>query len=91
MLTPVAGLPNGAFVTLGDDDFRLVWNGDLYRWTPEGYVDPLAIDDVTFETAVVVTPSVSIAALRHGYPVEVHASATRQPSNDSGTRTAESD
>jgi hypothetical protein len=77
MLTPVAGLPDGAFVTLGDDDFRLVWNGDLYRWTPEGYVDQLAMDAVGFGTAAVVTPSVSVAALRHGYPVEVHASATQ--------------
>ena len=77
MLTPVAGLPSGVFVTFGDDDFRLVWNGDLYRWTPDGYVDPLAIEEVGFGTAAVVTPSVSIAALRHGYPVEVHASATQ--------------
>jgi hypothetical protein len=40
-----------------------------------GYVDPIAITDAGSEKAVVVTPSLSVAALQHGYPVEVHPSA----------------
>jgi hypothetical protein len=40
-----------------------------------GYVDPIAIADAGSEKAVVVTPSLSVAALQHGYPVEVHPSA----------------
>ena len=58
----------------GDDDLRLVWNGALHRWSPKGYVDPVSIADEGNEIAVVITPSLSVSALRHGYPVEVHPS-----------------
>ncbi|MED5812886.1 hypothetical protein VST63_10990 [Mycolicibacterium sp. 050232] len=72
---PITELPDGVFIANGDNDFRLVWNGALRRWSPEGYVDPVAIADAGFQSAVVVTPSLSVAALRAGYPVEVHPSA----------------
>jgi hypothetical protein len=71
---PIGTLPNGVFVDLSGGhvpDFRLVWDGALHRWTPEGYVDPVAIADAGVAEAAVVTPSLSVAALRHGYPVEV--------------------
>lgn len=68
----VAAVPDGAFVELADGDFRLVWRGALHRWTPEGYVDPVPITGAG--EALVVTPSLSVAALRHGYPVAVHSS-----------------
>jgi hypothetical protein len=67
---PIASLPDGAFVTLGDNDFRLVWRGALHRWSPHGYTDA-ASDAIE---ADVLTPSLSVAALRHGYPVTVHPS-----------------
>jgi hypothetical protein len=71
----IAALPGGVFVALPGGDFRLVWNGALHRWTPEGYVDPVVIADAGPSEALVVTPSLSVTALRHGYPVAVHPSA----------------
>lgn len=71
---PIGTLPNGVFVDLSGGhaaDFRLVWDGALHRWTPEGYADPIAISDAGVAEAIVLTPSLSVAALRHGYPVEV--------------------
>ncbi|WP_237569496.1 hypothetical protein [Mycolicibacterium lacusdiani] len=66
----IAALPDGVFVESGGD-FRLLWDETLWRWTPEGYVDPIrAVGEAT-----VLTPELSVDALRHGYPVEVHPSA----------------
>jgi hypothetical protein len=79
---PIATLPDGVFIMNGDDDLRLVWNGALHRWSPEGYVDPLSIAEAGTEMAVVVTPSLSVSALRHGYPVEVHPSIGPSASQD---------
>jgi hypothetical protein len=67
-------LPDGVFISFGDNDFRLVWSGLLYRWSAEGYVDRVAITDVGFTEATVVTPALSVKALQHGYPVTVHPS-----------------
>jgi hypothetical protein len=76
-MTALATLPDGVFVTLGDDDFRLMWDDALHRWSPAGYVDAVAIDDIGVESAEVVTPALSVAALQCGYPVEVHPSVVR--------------
>jgi hypothetical protein len=65
----LADLPDGVFVD-SDGDFRLKWNGMLHRWTPEGYVAPIPAAG----QATVITPTLSVEALRHGYPVEVHPS-----------------
>ncbi|WP_232004655.1 hypothetical protein [Mycobacterium sp. ACS1612] len=73
--TALADVPDGVFVTFSDNDFRLMWRGYLHRWTPAGYVDAFAIDDAGIDAAEVVTPALSIEALRRGYPVEVHPSA----------------
>jgi hypothetical protein len=68
----IATLPDGVFVELGRNDFRLVWAGALQRWSPHGYADPVAIVDSGVDEAPVLTPPLSVAALRHGYPVDVH-------------------
>ena len=65
----IRSLPDGAFVSLAAGDFRIVWRTRLYRWTPERYVDPVAIADLDVDEAHVMTPAVSLAALRHGYQV----------------------
>lgn len=67
-------LPDGTFVCLGDNDFRLIWRGELHRWSPQGYTDstPLADGPVS---AALLTPELSVHALRNGYPVQVHRSA----------------
>jgi hypothetical protein len=72
---PIASLPNGAFIELGDDDYRLKWSGSLHRWTPGGYVDPMTPTSLGIQEAVVLTPSPSLAALRNGYSAAVHPSA----------------
>lgn len=71
----IATLPDGVFVEFGENDRRLIWDGTLHRWSPQGYVDPIAIVHADVAEAQVVTPPLSVAALRHGYPVEVHPSA----------------
>lgn len=73
-IASIADLPDGTFIAVGDD-YRLLWDGVLHRWTPEGYVDPLAVADAGFVTAEVLTPATSVEALRHGYSVTVHTSA----------------
>ncbi|MGW0160874.1 hypothetical protein ACWDUN_16360 [Mycobacterium sp. NPDC003323] len=75
--TPVASLPDGVFVTVGDTH-RLVWGGQLHRWTPAGYDDPVP----AVGSAQVLTPQPSVTALCGGYTVRVHPSAaegTRNP------------
>ena len=67
----VGSLPDGAFVAMGDD-FRVLWRGALHRWTPAGYVDPVAVERVS--QVAVLTPGPSLAALRAGYPVVLHPS-----------------
>lgn len=73
---PVGSLPDGAFVAMGADDFRLVWRGALHRWAPHGYGDPVLRGDFGSQDFVVQTPEPSLAALRHGYPVAVHPSVS---------------
>lgn len=77
---PVESLPDGAFISLGEEDFRLVWGGSLYRWSPDGYSDPTPIAGSDITEATVITPELSLRALRHGYPVTVHPSITTEGS-----------
>lgn len=70
----IGELPDGVFIALGSDDFRLIWQGALHKWSPDGYADPVALADVDATMATVLTPALSVAALRHGYPVNVHPS-----------------
>lgn len=71
---PVESLPDGAFISCVAEDFRLVWEGSLHRWSPQGYVEPIPIADSGVPEAIVITPALSVRALRHGYPVTVHPS-----------------
>ncbi|MCZ8380920.1 hypothetical protein O6P37_18800 [Mycobacterium sp. CPCC 205372] len=75
-----AELPDGVFVDLGGRDggrdLRLLWDGATHRWTPAGYVDPAPVSAAAAEVAV-VTPALTVAALRHGYRVQVHPTAHR--------------
>lgn len=72
---PIASLPDGAFVQLGDDDFRLKWTGALHRWTPGCYVDPTTPASLSIQEVSVLTPEPSLAALRNGYSAVIHPSA----------------
>lgn len=65
----VDALPDGAFVEVADA-LRLKWQGALHLWTPEGYVDPVPVSGV----ASVLTPGLSVTALRNGYRPVVHPS-----------------
>jgi hypothetical protein len=71
---PIASLPDGAFIELGEDDYRLKWRGGLHRWSPAGYVDAVVPTDLSVDDAAVLTPELSLAALRNGYLPEVHPS-----------------
>ncbi|MHC9295836.1 hypothetical protein ACRCUN_25530 [Mycobacterium sp. LTG2003] len=68
----IATLPDGVFVTLGDNDFRLIWKRAAHRWSPEGYTEAVRLTDD--RQVRVVTPRLSVDALREGYPVQVHPS-----------------
>lgn len=76
--SPIASLPDGAYVSLGDGDYRLKWSGALHRWTPAGYVDRAMPTDLHTTEATVLTPAPSLAALRNGYKAAVHVSATNR-------------
>lgn len=68
----ISTLPDGTFVSLGDNDFRLIWRDALYRWSSDGYTDAVAL--AGDRQGLVVTPGMSVDALRNGYPVRVHPS-----------------
>lgn len=72
--TCIDTLPDGTFVSLGDNDFRLLWRGYLHRWSPPGYSDAIPVADAP-EFGTVLTPELSIRALRNGYPVQIHPTA----------------
>lgn len=74
----LASFPEGTYVSLGNNDFRLLWRGAVHRWTPAGYVDPIELADLEREQAAVLTPEPSLVALRNGYLCEVHASANHR-------------
>lgn len=69
IIRDVDALPDGVFVVV-DDESRLKCQGALHRWTPAGYVDPVPVSGV----APVVTPDLSVTALRNGYRPVVHPS-----------------
>lgn len=66
-------LPEGAFVDI-DGDALLYWQGELKRWSFEGYKSydylPAPSDLVT-----VLTPSSIVNTLQHGFLPQVHESA----------------
>jgi hypothetical protein len=66
----VTALPDGVFIDMAGEAM-LKWQGALHRWTPDGYVDPVDATGV----ALVITPELSVTALRNGYRPTVHPSA----------------
>ena len=72
----LSSLPDGLMVVLAGspDTPRMLWNGNLLRWSFDGYSDPLAAKE--FNTVDVLTPASICAVLAAGYPVKVHPSAS---------------
>lgn len=70
----ISSLPDGVFIALTDDDFRVVWEGSVHRWTPAGYVDPITVSALDVAEAPAITPAPSVAALRNGYRLVMHPS-----------------
>lgn len=64
-------LPDGVFI-VHDEEFWLVNDGGLNRWTPAGYTD--RINQFDGPTAV-LTPRATVEAIRAGYRPLVHLSA----------------
>jgi hypothetical protein len=79
----VSELPDGTFVALGAGHYHLLWRGALHRWSAAGYRDaiPVAALGGSGDRVEVVTPALSVRALRRGYRVTVHASA-KPPTRD---------
>ncbi len=71
-LTAIDTLPNGVFIFY-NQDFYLIWESEIYHWTPTGYLTPMARP--VNENVVVLTPLSTVWALRNGYVPDVHASA----------------
>jgi hypothetical protein len=78
--TPVSKLPDGVFVTLGEDadTAHLLWHGQLLAWSPGGYRKPRPIPKG--QAVSVLTPASTVAAIRAGYIPDVHPSAAGVPS-----------
>ncbi|NNL85291.1 MAG: hypothetical protein HKP27_06540 [Myxococcales bacterium] len=71
---PYAELPDGTVVADRDGAARLKRAGMLFRFDFEGWTAPVAFS--AEQTAAVLTPPTSVAALRHGYSATLHPSAT---------------
>ena len=72
----LSSLPDGVIVVLAGspDTPRMLWNGNLLRWSFDGYFDPF----VANETMVVdvLTPASICAVLAAGYSVQVDPSTS---------------
>jgi len=68
----IGGLPDGAFIALGDAAFAV--RGDsLLRWTPQGYT--ARVPRPRGGTVDVLTPPAILAGLSAGYQPHWHPSA----------------
>jgi hypothetical protein len=66
-------LPDGTFVVLETSDAPYLVRGDaLYRWSFEGYGQPIARRAAAVQ---VLTPRSTVRALAHGYISDVHVAA----------------
>ena len=76
---PVSSLPDGAFVSMGDDDAAgawLCWQGHMLRWSHAGYCERVAREDVR-DTVKLLTPRSLVQTMREGFvPGPVDATAT---------------
>jgi len=78
---PWADLPDGAFVLL-DTSPAVVIGDQLTEWTRTGYRARRARP--THGNAQVITPPATVAALRFGYPVQIHDAACESTSTTKG-------
>lgn len=69
-------LPNGTFITDNEIDAYLVFDRELYLWTPAGYRDKN--NGRAHFPARVLTPASVVKAISSGYPVAVHPTAVRR-------------
>lgn len=69
-------LPDGVMVMLTDESNapRLLWRGNLLRWSFDGYSDAVTVEGVG--NVDVLTPASICAVLAAGYPVKVHPTAS---------------
>jgi hypothetical protein len=72
-LEPLDGLPDGAMVADGGRAY-LVREGQLLPWTPEGYGAPVRVPAIAGPR--VLTPRSTLAAIRQGYRVRLHPTAS---------------
>ena len=61
-------VPDGAFVVYGNEAC-LVWEGELWPWTPGGYREPVELDPLA--RVPVLTPEPTVAVIAAGYVPEV--------------------
>lgn len=68
-----AELPEGAFIEIDDEAF-LFWNGELKKWSFDGYVGsaPLPAED---DLVTLLTPPSIVELMRKGLVPQVHESA----------------
>lgn len=74
----LSSLPDGAMVLRAEelDIPRLLWRGNLFRWSFDGYSDPVPAKEVA--VVEVLTPASICAVLKAGYPVKVNLGGTRR-------------
>jgi hypothetical protein len=70
-VAPLRDVPDGVFI-VWDDDYWLLHDGQLHRWTPAGYTDRR---DPFDGPAAVLTPRSTVDTIRTGYRPAVHPSA----------------
>ncbi len=68
-------LPDGVFVVLpnASDAAFLLWQGNLHRWSPAGYIERRPLAGITGSVAVLTPPS-TVNAITAGYTPGVHES-----------------
>lgn len=73
--TLIAGLPDGVLVTLDDapGQAHVILGDLLLAWSPAGYT--CRRTRPSDESVIVLTPPSTVAAIRAGYPPEIHRSA----------------
>lgn len=66
-------LPDGAFIEIGGEAC-LLWNGELKKWSFEGYVGNVSLP-APKEVVTLLTPPSIVELLKNGFVPQVHESA----------------
>ena len=74
----LSSLPDGAMVLWAEepDTPQLLWKGNLFRWSFDGYSDAVSAKEVA--VVEVLTPASICAVLIAGYPVKVNLGGIRR-------------